>query len=94
MVPLTPASELRDDPAWIEEMLPLFEESCMNDEGERLHDETVQIVPTLFWLMPTCHFELLIAGHFMHSRLPPRHELNSLPCNLMSFNFDLFYQTA
>ena len=33
MVPLTPASELRDDPAWIEEMLPLFEESCMKDEG-------------------------------------------------------------
>ena len=36
MVPLTPASELRDDPAWIEEMLPLFEESCMKDEGESL----------------------------------------------------------
>ena len=34
MVPLTPASELRDDPAWIEEMLPLFEESCMKDEGK------------------------------------------------------------
>lgn len=34
MVPLTPASELRDDPAWIEEMLPLFEESCMKDDGK------------------------------------------------------------
>jgi endoglucanase Acf2 len=31
MVPLTPASELRDDPAWMEEMLPLFEKSCMAD---------------------------------------------------------------
>lgn len=36
MVPLTPASELRDDPAWIEEMLPLFEESCMKDEGNKI----------------------------------------------------------
>jgi hypothetical protein len=31
MIPITPASELRDDPAWMEEMLPLFEESCFAD---------------------------------------------------------------
>ena len=33
MMPLTPASELRDEPAWIEEMLPLFAASCFNDTG-------------------------------------------------------------
>ena len=33
MMPLTPASELRDDPQWVEEMLPSFEESCYNDKG-------------------------------------------------------------
>jgi hypothetical protein len=31
MMPLTPASELRDEPRWVEEMLPIFEESCLND---------------------------------------------------------------
>ena len=33
MMPLTPAAELRDDPEWVEEMLPSFEESCSNDKG-------------------------------------------------------------
>lgn len=33
LMPLTPASELRDDPQWVEEMLPSFEESCSNDKG-------------------------------------------------------------
>mmetsp|Transcript_31779 Transcript_31779/g.30301 ORF Transcript_31779/g.30301 Transcript_31779/m.30301 type:complete len:1026 (+) Transcript_31779:155-3232(+) len=32
MIPITPASELRDDPKWMEEMLPLFQESCFADE--------------------------------------------------------------
>jgi hypothetical protein len=47
MVPLTPASELRDDPAWIEEMLPLFEESCMKDEGESETRTTSDFLPFL-----------------------------------------------
>lgn len=31
LLPLTPLAELRDDPAWVQEMLPKFSESCMND---------------------------------------------------------------
>jgi endoglucanase Acf2 len=31
MVPLTPASKLRDDPVWMEEMPPLFKKSCVAD---------------------------------------------------------------
>ena len=48
MVPLTPASELRDDPAWIEEMLPLFEESCMKDEGKNNENENEKEQITLY----------------------------------------------
>jgi endo-1,3(4)-beta-glucanase len=31
LLPLTPLAELRDDPAWMAEMLPKFRDSCMND---------------------------------------------------------------
>jgi len=33
LMPLTPASELRDTPQWVEEMLPLFKESCDANPG-------------------------------------------------------------
>ena len=42
MMPLTPASELRDEPAWIEEMLPLFAASCFNDTGTMKYVECIQ----------------------------------------------------
>ena len=31
VMPLTPISELRDSPAWVKEMLPLFNASCISD---------------------------------------------------------------
>lgn len=34
-MPITVASELRDDVDWMEEMLPIFQASCENDKGNR-----------------------------------------------------------
>jgi hypothetical protein len=59
MVPLTPASELRDDPAWIEEMLPLFEESCMKDEGG-LVTPLFDFLPSHAYNVPTDTFNIVV----------------------------------
>ena len=33
MIPLTSASEMRDNPEWVEEMLPQFEQACIVDKN-------------------------------------------------------------
>ena len=33
MIPLTSASEMRDNPEWVEEMLPQFEHACIIDKN-------------------------------------------------------------
>jgi len=33
LMPITPASELRDNGTWLAEMLPSFTDSCFNDES-------------------------------------------------------------
>ena len=33
LMPITPASELRDSGTWLTEMLPEFTDSCFNDES-------------------------------------------------------------
>ena len=33
LMPITPASELRDSGTWLAEMLPEFTDSCFNDES-------------------------------------------------------------
>lgn len=58
-MPLTPASELRDDPQWVEEMLPSFEESCSNDKGSNflislLFSEA--FYKLMLFIVGNCHF--------------------------------------
>ena len=55
MVPLTPASELRDDPAWIEEMLPLFAESCLNDTGKIIAQSLLPIIVLISFIAVMSH---------------------------------------
>jgi hypothetical protein len=33
-MPITPAAELRDNGTWVQEMLPHFADSCINDSGK------------------------------------------------------------
>ena len=36
LMPITPATELRDDGTWVEEMLPQLKASCFNDKSKYL----------------------------------------------------------
>lgn len=53
LLPITVVSEMRDDPAWVSEMLPAYNESCVSDPGEFIH----------YWRLPFAHSCLSCSVH-------------------------------
>lgn len=47
LLPLTPASELRDDGPWVSEMLPVFAQSCLKDHNCLTQGWTILIYTAL-----------------------------------------------